>query len=210
VNNLEVLAETTGDAWEKLSYALLDSGEDTAIQNETVREIRWIIIHVTNPLQEPRVSNRYDEFSSRIELDEKWKPQAYMMQVTRQTPEGYWWDVYGNPIWEQMSTLVAILQQNPSYNKPSITVRNSRKHLGERVTPCLMYITFQIRDGRLDCGVHFDTNAIEFIQSNMYGLTELQKIVSEELGVSTGTYNHFIDSLFISKKHVLRLKETFT
>ena len=71
-----------------------------------------------------------------------------------------------------------------------------------------MYITYQIRDNRLDCGVHFDTSAIQFIQSNMYGLTELQRIVAKKLGIISGTYNHFIDSLFISKKHLEYLKET--
>jgi len=79
----------------------------------------------------------------------------------------------------------------------------------DRKTPCLVYITFQIRNEKLDFGVHFDTNAIEFIQSNMYGLTELQKIVAEELGVNTGTYHHFVDSLFVNKKHFVSLKETF-
>ncbi len=205
---MEVFAESTGDAWEKLSFNLINSGEESTIQNESVSEIRWIIIHVMNPLQEPRISLRYDEFTEKIKLDEKWKPEPYLMQITKQTTKGYWWEVYGNPIWEQLPTLKAILKENPSYNKPSITVRNSGTHLGGKRTPCLMYITFQIRDEKLDCGVHFDTNAIEFIQSNMYGLAELQKIFAGELGVTTGTYHHFIDSLFVSKKHIHSLNET--
>lgn len=208
-DNLEVFAETTGEAWEKLSIALLDSGEETTIHNEPVREIRWLSIHIMTPLQEPRINERFNEYCQKIKLDEEWKPEAYLMQITKQATKGYWWEVYGNPIWEQLSTLEAVLRENPSYNKPSITVRNSKKHIGGKKTPCLVYITFQIRDEKLDCGVHFDTNAIEFIQSNMYGLTELQKIVAEELGVITGTYHHFIDSLFVSKKRFLSLKETF-
>ena len=38
---MEVFAESTGDAWEKLSLTLLNSGEETTIQDEPVREIRW-------------------------------------------------------------------------------------------------------------------------------------------------------------------------
>ena len=200
--------ETTGEAWEKLSLALLDSGEETTVQDEPVTEIRWLCIHVMTPLQEPRINERFDEFCGKIHLEDEWKPEAYLMQVTKQASKGYWWEVYGNPIWAQIPKIEAVLKKNPSYNKPSITVRNSRKHLGGKKTPCLVYITFQIRDEKLDFGVHFDTNAIEFIQSNMYGLTELQRIVAEELGVITGTYHHFIDSLFVSKKHFFSLKET--
>ncbi len=73
-----------------------------------------------------------------------------------------------------------------------------------------MYLTFQIRGEKLDCGVHYDTNAIEYIQSNMYGLTELHKIVAGELGKTVGTYHHFIDSLFVKEKHFSYLKETFS
>ena len=209
MNDLEVLAETTAEAWEKLSLALLNSGEVTTVHNEPVTEIRWLSIHVLNPLQEPRISERFDEFCRKIHLEDEWSPEAYLMQVTKQTTKGYWWEVYGKPIWEEIPKLESVLRENPSYNKPSITVRNSKKHLRGKKTPCLVYITFQIRNEKLDFGVHFDTNAIEFIQSNMYGLTELQKIVAEELGVNTGTYHHFVDSLFVNKKHFVSLKETF-
>ena len=131
------------------------------------------------------------------------------MQVTKQRTNGYWWEVYGSPIWEQLPTLITILKEKPSYNKPSITIRNSKNHLGGKKTPCLMYITFQIRDEKVDCSVHYDTNAIEYIQSNMYGLTELQKIVAGELGKTIGTYHHIIDSLLVSKKYYPYLKECF-
>jgi thymidylate synthase len=208
VNNLEVLAETTGEAWEKLSFALLESGEETTVHDEPVIEIRWLSIHVKTPLQEPRINERFNEFCRKIQLEDEWRPEAYLLQLTKQTTKGYWWEVYGNPIWEQIPKLEAVLRENPSYNKPSITVRHSGKHLGSKKTPCLVYITFHIRDDKLDFGVHFDTNAIEFIQSNMYGLTELQRIVAEKLGVVTGTYHHFIDSLFVSKKHFVSIKET--
>lgn len=205
---MEVFTESTGDAWEKLGFNLLNSGEESTIQDEPVRELRWLSIHIMNPLEEPRISLRYDEFTEKIKLSEKWKPEPYRMQLTKQTTTGYWWEVYGNPIWEQLATLKAILKENPSYNKPSITVRNSETHLGGNKTPCLVYITFQIREEKLDFGVHFDTNAIEFIQSNMYGLTELQRIVAEDIDLIPGTYHHFIDSLFVSKKHFHSLKET--
>lgn len=76
-----------------------------------------------------------------------------------------------------------ILKQNPSYNKPSIVLRNSMKHLGARDTPCLVYLTFLIRNRKLELGVHFDTNAVEYIQGNMYGLPELQKMVARKLKI---------------------------
>jgi len=209
VNALEVFAESTGEAWEKLSLALLDSGEETTVNNEPIVEIRWLSIHVGKGLQEPRIHRRFEKFCERINLKDEWRPEAYLLQITKQVTEGYWWEVYGKPIWEQMPKLEDLLKESPFYNKPSITIRNSKIHLGEQNTPCLVYLTFQIRNEKLDLGVHFDTNAIEFIQGNMYGLTELQRILAEKIEVKANAYWHFIDSLFVNKNHLVYLKEVF-
>ncbi len=207
MNILEVFAESTGEAWEKLGLALLDSGEETTVNNVPVVEIRWLSIHVGKPLQEPRIHRRFEKFCERINLKDELMPEAYLLQITKQVTEGYWWEVYGKPIWEQVPKLEALLKERPSYNKPSITVRNSKIHLGEQNTPCLVYLAFQVRNGKLDLGVHFDTNAIEFIQGNMYGLAELQRIFAEKIGVKVNAYQHFVDSLSVNKNHLAHLKE---
>ena len=207
-DSLEIFSESTGEAWEKLSMVLLDSGKKVMVQNESVVEIRWLSIHVKKPLREPRMSDKFNDFCKRINLEEEWKPRAYFLQVTGKVKEGYWWNVYGKPIWEQMSKLEGILRQNPSYNKPSLVIRNSMKNLGARNTPCLVYLTFFIRNGKLELGAHLDTNAIEYIQGNMYGLSELQKMVAEKLNLEICAYHHYCDSLFVSEKHLHHLKET--
>jgi len=199
---LDIFSESTGEAWEKLSMALLNSGERTLVNNIPVVEIRWLSIHVNRPLKEPRISDKFNDFCRKIKLEENAKPKAYFLQVTGNMREGYWWNVYGKPIWEQISKLEEILKQNPSYNKPSIVLRNSMKHLGARDTPCLVYFTFLIRNRKLELGVHFDTNAVEYIQGNMYGLSELQKMVSRKLKLEVGTYRHHCDSLFVNEKHL--------
>lgn len=204
-----VLSESTGEAWEKISLALLDRGEEALINNEPVVEIRWLAADITRPLEAPRISKRFDKFCEKLNLEDEWKPEAYLLQVTRQVTEGYWWEVYGKPIWEQLHELEVLLKRTPSYNKPSITIRNSTNHLGGRNTPCLVYLTFPIRNGKLDLGAHFDTNAIEYMQGNMYGLSELQRIVAENLGIETGTYHHISDSVFVNKRHFLYLQEAF-
>lgn len=186
---------------------LLGSGERTSVENQLVVEIRWIDIHVNRPLMEPRISDKFNCFCEKIRLGEDWKPIPYFLQVTGKVREGYWWDVYGKPIWEQMSKLEMILKEKPSYNKASIVLRDSVKHLGARDTPCLVYLTFLIRDETLEMGVHFDTNAVEYIQGNMYGLTEIQKIVAEKLRLKVGTYHHHCDSLFAWEKHIHNLSE---
>ena len=68
---------------------------------------------------------------------------------------------------------------------------------------------FLISSDMLLDGVHFDTNAIQYIQGNIYGLSELQKLVGEKLGLKCGTYHHFIDSLIVSKAHYKRLEDCF-
>lgn len=205
---MEIFSESTGEAWEKLSRVLLDSGRKVIVQKETVVETRWLGIHVDKPLKEPRISGRFNDFCGRLNLEEKWKPKAYLLQVTGNLKEGYWWNVYGKPIWEKMSKLEGILKQNPSYNKPSLVLRNSVKHLGARNTSCLVYLTFLIRKRKLELGAHFDTNAIKYIQGNMYGLSEIQKMMAEKLNLEVGTYHHYCDSLFIDEKHLHYLNET--
>ena len=127
---LQILSESTGEAWEKSSRALLDSGERGAVQGEPVLEIRWLGIHVTDPWGEPRLSGRFGDFCDRIQLAEEWRPQAYFSQITQEGGEGYWWRVYGQPIWEQLPRLLRMLEERPSYNKPSIILR-APEHLGE-------------------------------------------------------------------------------
>lgn len=205
---MEIFSESTGKAWEKLGTVLLDSGKKIVVQNESAVEICWLDIHVDKPLKEPRISGKFKDFCKRINLEEEWKPKAYLSQVIGNLREGYWWNVYGKPIWEQLSKLEGILRQNPSYNKPSIVLRNSKKQLGARNTPCLVYLTFLIRNRKLELGAHFDTNAIEYIQGNMFGLSELQKIVAQKFNVEVGTYHHHCDSLFIDEKHLRHLNET--
>lgn len=205
---MDILSESTGEAWEKLGMALLNSGERTMVNNTSVVEIRWLSIHVNRPLKEPRISAKFDDFCKRIKLEENSKPRAYFLQVTGNVREGYWWEVYGRPIWEQMPKMEKMLKQDPSYNKPSIVLRDSMKHLGAQDTPCLVYLTFLIRNGKLELGVHFDTNAIQYVQGNMYGLSELQKIIARTLKVEVGTYSHYCDSLFVNEKHLHSLVQT--
>lgn len=204
---MEILTESTGKAWEKLSIALLDSGKKIEINNTSVAEIRWLSIHVNQPLKEPRISGKFNDFCKKIMLGENWRPEAYLLQVTGNVREGYWWNVYGKSIWEQVPKLEEILKQKPTYNKPSIVLRDSIKHLGASNTPCLVYLTFLIRNGKLELGVHFDTNAIEYIQGNMYGLSELQKIIAEKLKLEVGTYHHYCDSLFVAENYLNHLAE---
>ena len=199
---MDINSESIGEAWEKVSASLLNFGKKTIIQNQAVIEVRWLGIHVKNPLQKPRISKKFIRFCNEINLEEEYKPDAYISQITGKVKEGYWWNVYGKPIWKQIPKLESILQQNPTYNKPSIVIRNPVKHLGAKISPCLVYLTFLIRNGSLELGVHFDSNAIEYLQGNMIGLSEVQRIMAEKFGLKVGTYNHYCDSLFVNENHL--------
>ena len=161
---MDIISESIGEAWEKAGVSLFNFGKKAIIQDQPVIEIRWLGIHVKNPMKKPRVSKKFIRFCDAINLEEEYKPEAYVLQITGKVKEGYWWNVYGKPIWEQMPTLESLLRKNPTYNKPSIVIRISIKHLGAENTPCLVYLTFLIRNGSLELGVHFDSNAIEYIQ----------------------------------------------
>lgn len=95
---MDVLSESTGEAWEKISLALLNSGEETIINDESVVEIRWLGTDVMRPLEEPRISKRFEKFCDKMNLEDEGKPEAYLLQVTKKVTEGYWWEVYGKTI----------------------------------------------------------------------------------------------------------------
>lgn len=207
---MEIVSESTGEAWEKLSVSLIDAWKKQKRRATPMIEIRWIDVHVNKPLKEPRISDKYNDFSEKIKFGEDMKPTAYYTQVTGKIREGYWWNVYGKLLWEQIPKLEEILERDPYYNKPSIILRDSERDLGASNTPCLVYLTFLIRNKKLELGVHFDTNAIEYIQGNMYGLSEVQKIVAEKLGFKVGTYHHYCDSLLTSEEYIHHLADAIS
>jgi thymidylate synthase len=43
----------------------------------------------------------------------------------------------------------------------------------------------------------------------MYGLTELQHLIADSIGVQSGKYHHYIDSLIIDKQHYESLQDIF-
>ena len=103
---------------------------DVNISGLDVYELRWVSVHVETPLSDPRISDRFISFHDKIQLGTQSMPEAYMQQITNKVKEGYWWEVYGKPIWNQIPKLVDFLKEHPDYNKPSITVRNSVEHFG--------------------------------------------------------------------------------
>jgi hypothetical protein len=38
---------------------------------------------VKKPLQEPRISDRFDEFIEKLNLKDEWKPRAYLQQIKK-------------------------------------------------------------------------------------------------------------------------------
>jgi thymidylate synthase len=64
--------------------------------------------------------------------------------------------------------------------------------------PCLQYVQFLIRDGKLDMFVLFRSEDIlSAFGQNVYGLTSLQKYIANALQIPIGNYYHYIVSAHI-------------
>lgn len=59
--------------------------------------------------------------------------------------------------------------------------------------PCLQWLQFLIRDGKLQMKVLFRSNDILLaMHANMYALVHLQKYVADQLGLPVGSYTHIV------------------
>lgn len=77
--------------------------------------------------------------------------------------------------------------------------------------PCLQSLWFRVESGKLNMNVRFRSNdLLKAAFMNMIALTELQKLVANEVGVEVGEYVHLSDSMHIYGKDFAEADRLFS
>jgi len=98
--------------------------------------------------------------------------------------------------------LINALKLNPNYEKDrTLLTWIPKRDIGVDSPPCLQRIWCTIRDGKLILHTSWRSRDIfRAMHMNMLAMTELQKRISEEVGVEVGSYVDFSNSAHIYEK----------
>ena len=100
--------------------------------------------------------------------------------------------VNGTPVHiDQVEYIVRKLQESPVSRRAIAITWNPviDEHLDD--CPCLQLVQCVLRDGKMSMRVIFRSNdMLTAAGANMYALVQLQKAITDRLGVSCGTYTH--------------------
>jgi thymidylate synthase len=85
------------------------------------------------------------------------------------------------------------LKQNPNTRRAiAITIEPQADNKNQHI-PCLQFIQYVIRDGKLNQTVVFRSEDIlSAAGPNMFGLAKLMEYVAKQVGIPVGTYTHIV------------------
>jgi thymidylate synthase len=120
-----------------------------------------------------RMANEYDEVNSNYGW--QWKRQ------------------------HQLDKVITMLRDNPDTRQAAISIYDGKEiHQYNHDTPCTYAIQFTILNGRLNMCVTMRSNDLWYgFCNDQYCFSELQKLVSNELNIETGTYYHFAHNMHL-------------
>lgn len=102
----------------------------------------------------------------------------------------------------QLQKVINLLKQDPTTRKASISLYDG-KEIDSYVfdTICTYAINFYI-DDRLNMSVMMRSNDLVYgFCNDQYCFSKLQEMVSNELNLEVGVYNHFVNDLHIYNRH---------
>jgi thymidylate synthase len=118
--------------------------------------------------------------------------------------KGSEWEYIKNRPVDQFEYVYNTLRSDPTSRQAVITIWDPAKECTVEKSkdyPCSNYLTFLIRDGKLDLTLNMRSNDIlwGFSSINVYEFTVLQEIMANMLGVEVGTYYHTANSFHCYK-----------
>jgi len=190
---MEITADTISEAWEKGIRAILrkykKTGEKVITERDTTSiEIENLVFSINNPLSQPRYSALHPNpeylktYSENI-LDFKYQKDVYSRMVCTE---------YNETNINQLDDVVEKLKSKWFTSKAVITIWDPYIDIDSDHPPCTCLVQFYIRNNKLHLTSFFRSNdAWLCSHGDMIALTNLQKKVSEAIGVEIGHYTHF-------------------
>jgi thymidylate synthase len=165
------------------------------------------MIHVTTPFAEPRI---HRAFPGGLEDLEKYRAEVlYGVHDHWIDPAaGKWEYTYHQRLFEysvpclgtfdQIAAAVKRLKEVPYTRRAQAVTWQVWNDMNIHDPSCLQRLWFRIDGGKLHMNIHMRSNdAFKAAFMNMYGFTELQREMANQLGVEPGEYIHIADSFHI-------------
>jgi len=214
MKSIHIVEETLPFAWERAVVKTWEEGEPFPTQYDQKERgdphSRDVIamIHVTNPMKEPRIHRGIIGGLNDIE--------KYRLEVVAgvhdyliNPKEGKWSYTYHQRLFEyevpglgsfnQIEQCIAMLKKCGYTRRAQAITWKVWEDLGIDDPSCLQRIWLRIQDGKkLNMVTHMrsqDSYKAAFF--NYYAWTELQNIVAQKLGVDMGSYISIVDSFHI-------------
>jgi len=99
----------------------------------------------------------------------------------------------------QIDYIVDLLKNNKDTRQAAISIYDAKEHdCYSKDTPCTYAVQFTILYGRLDMCVVMRSNDLWYgFCNDQYCFSQLQEMISLELGIETGTYYHFAHNMHL-------------
>ena len=99
----------------------------------------------------------------------------------------------------QIDHVVNLLKYNPDTRQAAISIYDCKEYKDYKTdTPCTYAVQFTILHGRLNMCVVMRSNDLWYgFCNDQYCFSQLQEMISLELGIETGTYYHFAHNMHL-------------
>ena len=128
-----------------------------------------------------------------------------------------WTKIYRHRLFDekynQIEKIIEYLTKKPTGKRAQASIWNQEIDLYGKIGPCMQLAWFQIMNGELEMHVHMRaTDCFGKLLMNMNEFIALQNYIASRLGIKSGTYVQFVDSLHFNesdKEAVKILAEKF-
>ena len=113
---------------------------------------------------------------------------------------------------KKLADLIAYLRAFPLSKRAILILWKDEHRDLSKNAPCEIAIFFRLKDHALEMHTHMRADNASFLLfMDMRVLTGIQAHVARELGVSIGTYIHFIDSvhIYVAERHIAIKQRSF-
>jgi thymidylate synthase (methanogen type) len=203
-----VKAKTVSEAWQKAVFECWSKGAQVPTEyGEMSKELLGLIVVVEEPFAEPRV-HRGDLLVAVKDSLRKYYDEVLRGTLDNAVKEGkihytYHERLFSYPLKaiSQIDYVIRKLQETHFSRRAQAVTWDPEKDMWVDSPPCLQRVWCTIRDGKLVLHTSWRSRDIfRAMHMNMLALTELQKMVSEQLNVEVGSYLDFSNSAHIYEK----------
>lgn len=211
--------ESAGEALYTLAYMCKIDGRKVSPRGQETYEIPAVTIELLNPTDclSTGMGRKFNTKLAALEalqLIGGFSDPGLMATASPATSQfldgGTFAGAYGPRILPQMDAVVRRLGTDPDTRQAIATIWDPTYDLQvqPRDIPCTVYLSWYVRDGKLDMHVHMRSNDIFLgFPYDVVQFTQLQCTLAQYLDYEVGVYRHYADSLHLYARDWERVQE---